>query len=104
VTGRNASFKNLEAAPDYDLSPALSLLGSYAYTFGDNNATDGDGSGPRVFCIVEEVPSGTWSINGATWTSVFTAQTLGLDGRRIEAMEQALAARPRIDIPYVVRE
>jgi len=39
----------------------------------------GDGSGARVFCIVEEIPSGAWSIDGKTWTTVFTAKALGLD-------------------------
>ncbi|MGF6905055.1 tautomerase family protein [Paraburkholderia sp. GAS348] len=68
------------------------------------DGTGTDGSGPRVFCIVEEIPSGTWSIDGKTWTTVFTARTLGLDSSRIEAMEQALATRPRIDVPHVVQE
>ncbi len=66
--------------------------------------TKGDGSGPRVFCIVEEIPSGTWSIDGQTWTTVFTARTLKLDSERIDAMEQAVAARPRIDVPYSVEK
>jgi len=69
----------------------------------DADGTGGDGSGPRVFCIVEEIPSGAWSIDGKTWTTVFTARTLGLDSSRIEAMEQALATRPRIDVPHVVQ-
>lgn len=64
----------------------------------------GDGSGPRVFCIVEEVPSGTWSIDGKTWTSAFTARTLGLDNDRVIAMEHAVAARARIDVPYAVEK
>ena len=63
------------------------------------DGTAGDGSGARVFCIVEEIPSGTWSIDGKTWTTVFTAKALGLDDRRIEAMERAIADRPRIDVP-----
>ncbi|OAJ59220.1 hypothetical protein A6V36_28190 [Paraburkholderia ginsengiterrae] len=63
------------------------------------DGTKGDGSGPRVFCIVEEIPSGTWSIDGQTWTTAFTARTLKLDSERIAAMEKALAARPRIDVP-----
>ena len=67
------------------------------------DGTQGDGSGPRVFCIVEEIPSGTWSIDGETWTTVFTARTLKLDSERVEAMEKALAARPRIDVPYTVK-
>jgi len=59
----------------------------------------GDGSGARVFCIVEEIPSGAWSIDGKTWTTVFTAKALGLDDRRVMAMERAIADRPRIDVP-----
>jgi phenylpyruvate tautomerase PptA (4-oxalocrotonate tautomerase family) len=69
----------------------------------DADGTNGDGSGPRVFCIVEEIPSGTWSIDGKTWTTVFTANTLGLDSERIATMEQAISARPRIDVPHVVK-
>jgi phenylpyruvate tautomerase PptA (4-oxalocrotonate tautomerase family) len=68
------------------------------------DGSKGDGSHPRVFCIVEEIPSGTWSIDGQTWTTVFTARTLGLDNERIDAMEKAVAARPRIDVPYVARK
>jgi phenylpyruvate tautomerase PptA (4-oxalocrotonate tautomerase family) len=66
------------------------------------DGTKGDGSGPRVFCIIEEIPSGTWSIDGQTWTTVFTARTLKLDNERVDAMEKAVAARPRIDVPYAV--
>jgi phenylpyruvate tautomerase PptA (4-oxalocrotonate tautomerase family) len=67
------------------------------------DGTKGDGSGPRVFCIIEEIPNGTWSIDGETWTTVFTARTLGLDAERIARMEQAIASRPRIDVPHVVK-
>jgi len=63
----------------------------------DGSKGNGD---PRVFCIVEEIPSGTWSIDGQTWTSVFTARTLKLDSQRVEAMEKAIASRPRLDVPY----
>jgi hypothetical protein len=63
------------------------------------DGTTGDGSGARVFCIVEEIPSGTWSIDGKTWTSVFTAKTLGLDEQRIKAIERAVADHPRIEVP-----
>ncbi len=68
------------------------------------DGTKGDGSGPRVFCIVEEIPSGTWSIDGQTWTTVFTARTLKLDSERVDAMEKAVVARPRIDVPYIVEK
>jgi hypothetical protein len=60
---------------------------------------EGDGSGPRVFCIVEEVPSGTWGVDGAVWDTVFTARAVGTDPRRIEAMQSAIAAAPRPLVP-----
>src|SRR5258707_8078141 len=53
------------------------------------DGTTGNGREPRVFCIVEEIPSGTWNIDGATWTTAFTAKTLGIDPLRIQAMEKA---------------
>ncbi len=62
------------------------------------DGTPGDGSGARVFCIVEEIPSGNWSIDGTTWTTVHTARQLGLDPRRVDAMERAIAERPRIEV------
>ncbi len=61
------------------------------------DGTPGDGS-PQVFCILEEVPSGTWGIDGKIWTSVFTAKTLGLDADRIARMEAVVAERPRLDV------
>jgi phenylpyruvate tautomerase PptA (4-oxalocrotonate tautomerase family) len=57
----------------------------------------GDGN-PRVFCIVEEIPSGTWGIDGKVWTTVFTAQTLGLDKGRVERMRAVVTERPRLDV------
>jgi phenylpyruvate tautomerase PptA (4-oxalocrotonate tautomerase family) len=69
----------------------------------DADGTGGDGSGPRVFCIVEEIPSGAWSIDGKTWTTVFTAKALGLEPGRVEATEKAVAAHPRIDVPHKVQ-
>jgi phenylpyruvate tautomerase PptA (4-oxalocrotonate tautomerase family) len=55
-------------------------------------------SNPRVFCIVEEIPSGTWGIDGKVWTTVFTAQTLGLDKGRVERMRAVVTERPRLDV------
>jgi phenylpyruvate tautomerase PptA (4-oxalocrotonate tautomerase family) len=63
------------------------------------DGTDGDGSGPRVFCIVNEVPSGTWAIDGEIWTTPYTARALGLDDARIAAMERVVQDRPRLDVP-----
>lgn len=64
------------------------------------DGTPGDDSGPRVFCIVEEVPSGTWSVDGAVWPTVFTAEALGLDKTRVEAMSRAIESRPRLNVPH----
>lgn len=61
----------------------------------DGKAGDGN---PRVFCIVEEIPSGTWGIDGRVWTTVFAAKTLGLDERRVERMKAVVAERPRLDV------
>jgi phenylpyruvate tautomerase PptA (4-oxalocrotonate tautomerase family) len=61
----------------------------------DGKAGDGN---PRVFCIVEEIPSGTWGIDGKVWTTVFTAKTLGLDERRVDRMRAVVAERPRLDV------
>jgi hypothetical protein len=58
----------------------------------------GDGSGLRLFCIIEEIPSGVWSIDGKVWTAAFTAKTLGLDADRGKAMEQATREHPRIEV------
>ena len=64
------------------------------------DGTDGDGSGrPRVYCIVEEVPSGTWGVDGTVWHSVPTAQLIGADPARVAAMRAAIATRPRIEVP-----
>ena len=62
------------------------------------DGTPGDGSGARVFCIFEEIPSGCWNIDGITWTTVFTARQLGLAPARVVAMERAIAEHPRIDV------
>jgi phenylpyruvate tautomerase PptA (4-oxalocrotonate tautomerase family) len=63
------------------------------------DGSDGDGTGARVFCIVDEVPSGTWAIDGEVWTAPFTARALGLDDDRVAAIERAVAGRPRLDVP-----
>jgi phenylpyruvate tautomerase PptA (4-oxalocrotonate tautomerase family) len=58
----------------------------------------GDSTGPRVFCIIEEIPSGVWSIDGKIWTVSFTARTLGLDKNRVRAIEKATLENPRIEV------
>jgi len=64
------------------------------------DGTAGSGREPRIFCIIEEIPSGNWSIDGVTWTTVFTAKTLGVDRQRIDAMESAIGEYPRIEVPF----
>jgi phenylpyruvate tautomerase PptA (4-oxalocrotonate tautomerase family) len=63
------------------------------------DGTAGDGTGPRVYCLVEEVPSGTWGVDGTVWDSVFTARAVDADPRRVEAMQRAIAATPRALVP-----
>jgi hypothetical protein len=59
-----------------------------------------DASGPpRVFCLVEEVPSGTWGVDGLAWHSAKAAELVGLPADRVQGIEAAVAARPRIDGP-----
>jgi phenylpyruvate tautomerase PptA (4-oxalocrotonate tautomerase family) len=65
------------------------------------DGTVGDGN-PQVFCIIEEIPSGTWGIDGKVWSTVFTAQTLGLDRQRVERMKAVVAERPRLDVKIPV--
>jgi phenylpyruvate tautomerase PptA (4-oxalocrotonate tautomerase family) len=62
------------------------------------DGTEGTGD-PRVFVIVEEVPSGTWAVDGKVWPAVFTAETLELEAERIARMEEAVRSRPRLDVP-----
>lgn len=69
----------------------------------DADSKAGNGS-PRVFCIIEEIPSGTWGIDGKVWTTVFTARTLGLDPRRVARMEAVLAEGPRLDVKIAIEE
>jgi phenylpyruvate tautomerase PptA (4-oxalocrotonate tautomerase family) len=62
------------------------------------DGTEGTGE-PRVFTIVEEVPSGTWAVDGKVWPSVFAAETLDLETRRVARMDEAIRSRPRLDVP-----
>jgi phenylpyruvate tautomerase PptA (4-oxalocrotonate tautomerase family) len=64
----------------------------------DADGTAGTGAA-RVFVIVNEVPSGTWGVDGAVWPAVFTAETLGLDAERVKRMDEAIESRPRLDVP-----
>jgi phenylpyruvate tautomerase PptA (4-oxalocrotonate tautomerase family) len=62
----------------------------------DGTAGTGD---PRVFVILEEVPSGTWAVDGKVWPSVFAAATLDLEAGRVKRMDEAIRSRPRLDVP-----
>ncbi|MGW5434430.1 tautomerase family protein [Streptomyces sp. NPDC004059] len=64
----------------------------------DADGTEGTDD-PRVFVIVEEIPSGTWAVDGKVWSSVFTAETLGLEPDRVRRMDEAVRSRPRLDVP-----
>jgi phenylpyruvate tautomerase PptA (4-oxalocrotonate tautomerase family) len=68
----------------------------------DADGTDGTGE-PRVFVIVEEVPSGTWAVDGKVWPSVFAADTLHLEAQRVTRMDEAIRSRPRLDVPLAER-
>lgn len=61
------------------------------------DGTEGTGAA-RVFVIINEVPSGTWGVDGKVWPVVFTAETLGLEPERIKRMDAAIQSRPRLDV------
>lgn len=61
------------------------------------DGTNGTGV-PRVFVIVNEVPSGTWGVDGRVWPSVFTAETVGVDPERVKRMDATIESRPRLDV------
>jgi len=65
------------------------------------DGTPGNGEG-RVFVIVNEVPSGTWAVDGKVWPVVFTAETLGFDPERVKRMAAAIESRPRLDVPLAL--
>ena len=62
------------------------------------DGTEGTGAA-RVFVIINEVPSGTWGVDGKVWPSVFTAETVGLEPERVKRMDAAIQSRPRLDVP-----
>jgi phenylpyruvate tautomerase PptA (4-oxalocrotonate tautomerase family) len=66
------------------------------------DGTEGTGDA-RVFVILEEVPSGTWAVDGKVWPSVFTAATLDLEAERVRRMDEAIRSRPRLDVPLTER-
>ncbi|MDQ1516105.1 MAG: hypothetical protein QOE80_1935 [Actinomycetota bacterium] len=61
------------------------------------DGTAGTGAA-RVFVIVNEVPSGTWGVDGRVWPSVFTAEAVGVDPERVKRMDVAIESRPRLDV------
>ncbi len=62
------------------------------------DGTEGTGAA-RVFVILNEVPSGTWGVEGKVWPSVFTAEKVGLEPERVKRMDAAIQSRPRLDVP-----
>lgn len=62
----------------------------------DGTAGTGDA---RVYVMLNEVPSGTSGVDGKVWSTVFTAETLGLDPARVKRMAEAIESRPRLDVP-----
>jgi phenylpyruvate tautomerase PptA (4-oxalocrotonate tautomerase family) len=53
----------------------------------------------RVYVIVNEVPSGTWGVDGKVWPTVFTAEAISVDPERVKRMAAAIESRPRLDVP-----
>ena len=53
----------------------------------------------RVYVIVNEVPSGTWGVDGKVWPTVFTAEAISIDPERVKRMAAAIESRPRLDVP-----
>lgn len=66
------------------------------------DGTEGTGD-PRVFVIINEVPSGTWAVDGKVWPTVFAAEALRLEPGRVERMDEAVRSRPRLDVPITER-
>jgi phenylpyruvate tautomerase PptA (4-oxalocrotonate tautomerase family) len=62
------------------------------------DGTEGTGAA-RVYVILNEVPSGTWGVDGKVWSTVFTAEALDLEPKRVKRMGQAIDSRPRLDVP-----
>jgi hypothetical protein len=58
-----------------------------------------DGATPRVFCLVSEIPSGTWAVDGVAWHSATAAELVGLAPERVQGIADAVASRPRVDVP-----
>ena len=58
-----------------------------------------DGAAPRVFCLVSEIPSGTWAVDGVAWHSATAAELVGLAPERVRGIAEAVASRPRVDVP-----
>src|SRR5258707_15002896 len=59
------------------------------------DGTAGSGREPRLFCIIEEIPRGNWSIAGVTWNTVFTAETVRIEPRAVCPIGSANRGYPR---------
>jgi phenylpyruvate tautomerase PptA (4-oxalocrotonate tautomerase family) len=84
---------------DYERIEGMAEEVTRAVVEADGTAGTGEG---RVFVIVNEVPSGTWAVDGKVWPVVFTAETLGLDPERVKRMAAAIESRPRLDVPLAL--
>jgi phenylpyruvate tautomerase PptA (4-oxalocrotonate tautomerase family) len=81
---------------DYERIEGMAAELTHAILEADGTGGTGDA---RVFVILEEVPSGTWAVDGKVWPSVFAAETLGLEPGRVKRMDDAIRSRPRLDVP-----
>jgi phenylpyruvate tautomerase PptA (4-oxalocrotonate tautomerase family) len=81
---------------DYERIEGMAAEVTQAILEADGTKGTGD---PRVFVIVEEVPSGTWAVDGKVWPTVFTAETLDLEAERVARMDEAVWSEPRLDVP-----
>jgi phenylpyruvate tautomerase PptA (4-oxalocrotonate tautomerase family) len=84
---------------DYERIEGMAEEVTRAVLEADGTAGNGEG---RVFVILNEVPSGTWAVDGKVWPVVFTAETLGLDPERVKRMAAAIESRPRLDVPLAL--
>jgi phenylpyruvate tautomerase PptA (4-oxalocrotonate tautomerase family) len=81
---------------DYERIEGMAAEVTQAILEADGTAGTGD---PRVFVILEEVPSGTWAVDGKVWPTVFTAETLDLEARRVKRMDEAIRSQSRLNVP-----
>jgi phenylpyruvate tautomerase PptA (4-oxalocrotonate tautomerase family) len=64
----------------------------------DGRGQGAAGAAPRVFCLVEEVPSGTWGVDGVPWHSPTAAELVGLKPERVRGIGEAVDRRPFVGV------